>query len=91
MLLLQVNAQKKVSNKVTDNLIVTTLITNVKIMDGSGKPAIKGSVRIKGDVIVEVGNLSANSNDQMIDGKGLVLAPGFIDAHSHHFGDLQKK
>ena len=42
MLLLQVNAQKKVSNKVTDNLIVTTLITNVKIMDGSGKPAIMG-------------------------------------------------
>lgn len=91
ILLLQVNAQKKVSNKVTDNLMVTTLITNVKIMDGSGKPAIMGSVRIKGDVIVEVGNLSAQSNDQMIDGKGLVLAPGFIDAHSHHFGDLQKK
>jgi N-acyl-D-aspartate/D-glutamate deacylase len=28
--------------------------------------------------------------DQIIDGKGKILAPGFIDSHSHHFGDLNK-
>jgi len=68
----------------------STLITNVRVMDGTGSPAVKGSVRIKGDIIVEVGNLKARPNEKIIDGKGQVLAPGFIDAHSHHLGDLQK-
>jgi len=68
----------------------STLITNVRVMDGTGSPAVKGSVRIKGDIIVEVGNLKPNPNEKVIDGKGQVLAPGFIDAHSHHLGDLQK-
>ena len=68
----------------------STLITNVQILDGTGSPAVKGSVRIKGDVIVQVGDLKANPNEKIIDGKGQVLAPGFIDAHSHHLGDLQK-
>ena len=69
----------------------STLITNVQVMDGTGSPAVKGSVRIKGDMIVQVGNLKAMSKEQVVDGKGFVLAPGFIDAHSHHLGDLQKK
>ncbi len=68
----------------------STLITNVRVMDGTGSPAVRGSVRIKGDIIVEVGYLKAKPNEKLIDGKGLVLAPGFIDAHSHHLGDLQK-
>jgi N-acyl-D-amino-acid deacylase len=68
----------------------STLITNVRVMDGTGSTAVKGSVRIKGDIIIEVGYLKAKPNEKLIDGKGLVLAPGFIDAHSHHLGDLQK-
>jgi len=68
----------------------STLIINVRVMDGTGRPAVKGSVRIKGDIILEVGNLKPNPNEKVIDGKGQVLAPGFIDAHSHHLGDLQK-
>lgn len=68
----------------------TTLITNVQIMDGTGNKAIKGSVRIKGNTIVEVGNLKVTANENIVDGKGQILAPGFIDAHSHHLGDLQR-
>lgn len=67
------------------------LITNVQVLDGTGSAAIKGAVRIKGDMIEEVGNLKARPNEQVIDGRGQVLAPGFIDAHSHHLSDLQKK
>ena len=66
----------------------TQLIINVQIIDGTGKPAYKASVRIQGKKIMELGQLKAGTNEQVIDGKGLVLAPGFIDAHSHHFGDL---
>ena len=66
----------------------TQLITNIQLIDGTGKPAYKASVRIQGKKIMEVGQLKAGTNEQIINGKGLVLAPGFIDAHSHHFGDL---
>ena len=67
----------------------TQLITNVQLIDGTGKPAYSASVRIQGKKIMELGQLKAGTNEQVIDGKGLVLAPGFIDSHSHHFGDLE--
>ena len=65
----------------------TILITNVMIYDGTGSKPFKGQVRIRGDRIlhVEQGNHPQLSSDnQVIDGKGLDLAPGFIDTHSHH-------
>ena len=66
----------------------TTLITHVKIADGTGADPVMGAVRIKGNRIVAVGNLKATTDDTVIDGGGLVLAPGFIDTHSHHDGDV---
>ena len=68
----------------------TQFITNIQLIDGTGIPARKASVRIQGNKIVAVGDLAKNSHDEIIDGKGMVLAPGFIDAHSHHFGGLEK-
>lgn len=68
----------------------TALITNARVMDGTGGPAISGSVRIAGDSIVAVGNLSATRGEVTIDAGGLVLAPGFIDTHSHSDGDLRE-
>ncbi len=67
-----------------------TIITNIQLVDGTGKPAFKTSVKMVGNVIVAIGNLKPNKMDQIIDGKGKILAPGFIDSHSHHFGDLNK-
>lgn len=61
----------------------TTLITNVAILDGTGEPARRGSVRIADSVIVGVGALWTRPGEVTIDGGGLVLAPGFIDTHSH--------
>lgn len=63
----------------------STLITNVSILDGSGGAPRFGSVRIVGDHISEVtaGREMPRSGEQVIDGKGLTLAPGFIDTHSH--------
>jgi N-acyl-D-aspartate/D-glutamate deacylase len=90
ILLLNFNlfAQQKVVNS---NNSATTLVTNVKIIDGTGTATKKGAVRISADQILEVGDLKAIKNETIINGKGLVLAPGFIDAHSHHLSDLQKK
>lgn len=62
----------------------TQLITNVKIINGTGLPAFNGSVRIVDDRIADIGTLSAFPGETVTDGNGYVLAPGFIDSHSHH-------
>lgn len=60
------------------------LITNVAIIDGSGSETLHGSVRIDGAFISAVGQLRPLRGERVADGFGLVLAPGFIDTHSHH-------
>jgi N-acyl-D-amino-acid deacylase len=60
------------------------LITNVLILDGTGKTAFAGAVRIQGNKIVEVGNLKPKTGEKVLDGAGKMLSPGFIDTHSHH-------
>jgi N-acyl-D-aspartate/D-glutamate deacylase len=66
------------------------VIKNVFIIDGTGASAKKGTVSIINDKIVAIGEQKLALHDRIIDGKGLYLAPGFIDAHSHHLADLQK-
>ena len=63
------------------------LIKNGFIVDGSGNKGYKADILINGDRIEKVGkNIKAN-DAKIIDAGGLVVAPGFIDTHSH--SDLQ--
>ena len=62
----------------------STLITGAAVIDGSGAPPRRVSVRISGDRITAIGNLTAASGERVVDARGLTLAPGFIDTHSHH-------
>lgn len=62
----------------------STLIVNASIVDGTGSPARSGAVRIDGDRIVEIGELEPQRGEAVVDARGRVLAPGFIDVHSHH-------
>jgi N-acyl-D-aspartate/D-glutamate deacylase len=68
----------------------TQLITNVRLVDGTGTPARTAAVRMRGDKIWEIGELSPFPNESVLDGKGRVLAPGFIDSHSHHDWSLRE-
>jgi N-acyl-D-aspartate/D-glutamate deacylase/CubicO group peptidase (beta-lactamase class C family) len=68
----------------------TQLITNIKLIDGLATPARQASVRLKDNQIWEIGTLEAFPNENITDGKGYVLAPGFIDSHSHHTRGLEK-
>jgi N-acyl-D-amino-acid deacylase len=60
------------------------LIVNARVVDGTGAPERRAAVRVVAGTIREVGNLQPRSDEAMTDAGGLVLAPGFIDTHSHH-------
>jgi len=60
-----------------------TIIRHGKIIDGSGNPWYEADVGIVDDRIVRIGNLANASADQLIDATGLIVAPGFIDPHTH--------
>ncbi|MDZ4729128.1 MAG: serine hydrolase [Xanthomonadales bacterium] len=60
------------------------VIVNARVVDGSGGPSRNVNVRIAAERIAEVGNFEPSAADAVVDAAGLVLAPGFIDVHSHH-------
>ncbi|MFX8565925.1 hypothetical protein ABTL91_20560, partial [Acinetobacter baumannii] len=62
----------------------STLIVGADVLDGSGAAARKVAVRVDGDRIVAVGRLAPRKGETVVRARGLTLAPGFIDAHSHH-------
>ena len=59
------------------------LIKNGTVVDGTGAPARRDDVAIKGGTIAEVGKLKDGATT-VIDADGLVVAPGFIDPHTHY-------
>jgi dihydroorotase/N-acyl-D-amino-acid deacylase len=59
------------------------LITNARIVDGSGGAWFYGSIGIRGDSIAAVGLIPNATARTTIDAHGMVAAPGFIDIHSH--------
>lgn len=58
------------------------VITNARVLDGMGNPWVRADVGIAGDRIADVGKLDGE-RVRTIDAQGRVLAPGFIDVHSH--------
>ena len=61
----------------------TILFKDGTVIDGTGAPPISGDVLISGQSIEKVGTFEASADAQVIDCRGLVVAPGFIDSHSH--------
>ncbi|SLN66417.1 N-acyl-D-amino-acid deacylase family protein [Oceanibacterium hippocampi] len=59
------------------------LIRDALIVDGTGAPARLGDLAIKDDRILAIGELGDCAAGRIIDARGLVLAPGFIDVHTH--------
>ena len=67
-------------------------ITNARIVDGDGTPAVSGTVRVVDGRIAEAGpDVVPRSADTVLDAGGSVVAPGFIDTHSHADFDLLER
>lgn len=59
------------------------VVRDALLIDGSGAPGIRGDLAVKNDRIVAIGDLSSEKGGREIAAKGLALAPGFIDTHTH--------
>ena len=65
------------------------IIVGAQVADGTGAPLVAASVRVRGDVIAEVGRLTPRPGELVVDGAGMVLAPGFVDVHNHSTSGLE--
>jgi dihydroorotase/N-acyl-D-amino-acid deacylase len=66
------------------------LLRNGRVVDGSGSPWYRADVAIKGDTIVRIAPKIQEPARQTIDLNGQVIAPGFIDIHTHARGGIFK-
>ena len=65
------------------------IVANGRIVDGTGNPWFVADVAIKNGRIVEIGKLDPKRAARVIDAKGLIVAPGFIDVHTHIEGGIE--
>ena len=65
------------------------LIRGGRIVDGTGASWWRGDIAVRGDTIAALGKLDNASARRVIDAKDLIVAPGFIDIHSHSMGILE--
>lgn len=59
------------------------VIRGATIFDGTDQPGRRGDLAIRGEVIAAVGSFAIAGQPKIIDGAGLIVAPGFIDLHTH--------
>lgn len=61
-----------------------TVIKNGTIIDGTGLPRFHGDIAIRHGRIAKIGRIDASQAREVIDASGLIVAPGFVDLHTHY-------
>ncbi|HYV04987.1 MAG TPA: D-aminoacylase [Blastocatellia bacterium] len=59
------------------------VIVGAIVVDGSGRKAFKANIRIIGNRIAKIGVFQPGPGDEVIQARGMIIAPGFIDIHNH--------
>jgi N-acyl-D-amino-acid deacylase len=59
------------------------LITNARIVDGSGNPWFRADVAVRDGRVARIGHIPPDAAKRTIDARAQILAPGFIDVHTH--------
>ncbi|MCI0638533.1 MAG: D-aminoacylase [Gemmataceae bacterium] len=67
------------------------VLKNATLVDGTGKPSTQGDLAIRGDKIVAIGKFEVEGKPRVLNCSGLVIAPGFIDLHTHSDSPLTQK
>jgi N-acyl-D-aspartate/D-glutamate deacylase len=67
---------------------IDVLIRGGTLVDGTGSRPVSGDVAIAGNKIVEVGGKIEASGAEVIDADGAVVAPGWVDIHTHYDGQV---
>ena len=64
-------------------MLLDIILKNGFVVDGAGNPKFRADVGVMDGKIVKIGGLRSSKADRIIDAKGLVVSPGFIDVHTH--------
>src|SRR6202051_604076 len=65
-----------------------TVIKDGMVVDGTRLPRFRGDIGIKDGRVAKVGRLRAHEGSKVIDASGLIVAPGFVDLHTHYDAQL---
>ena len=91
LLALVVNCGSGATRSATSTAPYDVVITNARIVDGTGNPWYDGDVAVRGDRIAMIaprGALAKAAATRTVDANGLVLSPGFIDIQAHSWNQL---
>lgn len=91
LLALVVNCGSGATRSATSTAPYDVVITNARIVDGTGNPWYYGDVAVRGDRIAMIaprGALAKAAATRTVDANGLVLSPGFIDIQAHSWNQL---
>jgi len=73
-----------------DAIDADVVLQKATLYDGSGQPGKVGDIAIKGDRIVAMGKFTVKGKPRVLDCEGLIIAPGFIDLHTHSDSAMQE-
>ena len=65
------------------------IIKGGTIVDGLRTPRYTGDLAIKDGKVAKIGGLRGATADKVLDAKGLIVAPGFVDSHTHYDAQIQ--
>lgn len=68
--------------------IYDTIIAGGIVIDGRRNPRYRADVAIKDGLIVDIGRLRPSDASRVLDASGMIIAPGFVDLHTHYDAQL---